>query len=244
MAGNVVRGKCRAHPGPSPRGHNRRAQQRRQDESQGSLLHRINAATLPLRQRIGQGMSGLGQRGQEAKTGKFKLASPLPRKHTIGAADPDPALVAGAGLGAGRPRAQSRAVRFAGGPHRRTGAGPHRRQRHRRQCTGRSQTGRREGGWHLAAARCASRRDPLPIFRKFELPGAELSRLIAIEGPDRPLTRLQSGRAVFILIDDTRRIQRVEIRSTVRPSTATTDRAKDSPSRNETTEAWCLRFLT
>ena len=73
------------------------------------------------------------------------------------------------------------------------------------------------------------------IFRKFELPGAELSRLIAIEGPDLPLTRLQSGRAVFILIDDTRRIQRVEIRSTVRPSTATTDRAKDSPSRNETT---------
>ena len=51
------------------------------------------------------------------------------------------------------------------------------------------------------------------IWRKFELPGAELSRLIAIEGPDRPLTRLQSGKSVFILIDDNRRIQRVEIRS-------------------------------
>jgi cell envelope opacity-associated protein A len=51
------------------------------------------------------------------------------------------------------------------------------------------------------------------IFRKFELPGAELSRLIAIEGPDRPLTRLQSGKSVFILVDDSRRIQRVEIRS-------------------------------
>ena len=51
------------------------------------------------------------------------------------------------------------------------------------------------------------------IWRKFELPGAELSRLIAIEGPDRPLTRLQSGKSVFILVDDNRRIQRVEIRS-------------------------------
>ncbi|MGL4480007.1 MAG: LysM-like peptidoglycan-binding domain-containing protein, partial [Aeromonas veronii] len=28
-----------------------------------------------------------------------------------------------------------------------------------------------------------------------------------------PLTRLQSGRSIFILVDDTRRIQRVEIRS-------------------------------
>ncbi|QYK81535.1 opacity-associated protein A [Aeromonas media] len=51
------------------------------------------------------------------------------------------------------------------------------------------------------------------IWRKFELPGAELSRLIAIEGPDRPLTRLQSGKSVFILVDTSRRIQRVEIRS-------------------------------
>ena len=51
------------------------------------------------------------------------------------------------------------------------------------------------------------------IWRKFELPGAELSRLIAIEGPDRPLTRLQSGKSVFILVDTGRRIQRVEIRS-------------------------------
>ena len=51
------------------------------------------------------------------------------------------------------------------------------------------------------------------IFRKFELPGAELSRLIAIEGPDGPLTRLQSGKSVFILVDTSRRIQRVEVRS-------------------------------
>ena len=71
-------------PDRRPRGHNRRAQQRRQDESQGSLLHRINAATLPLRQRLGQGMSGLGQRNKEPRTSSFKLASPLPRKHTIG----------------------------------------------------------------------------------------------------------------------------------------------------------------
>ncbi|MGL5589699.1 MAG: LysM-like peptidoglycan-binding domain-containing protein, partial [Aeromonas veronii] len=71
-------------PDRRPRGHNRRAQQRRQDESQGSLLHRINAATLSLRQRFGQGMSNLGQRRQDAKAGKFKLSSPLPRKNTIG----------------------------------------------------------------------------------------------------------------------------------------------------------------
>ncbi|MGL6384489.1 hypothetical protein ACSZMU_20615, partial [Aeromonas caviae] len=71
-------------PDRRPRGHNRRAQQRRQDESQGTLLQRINAATLPLRQRLGQGMSGLGQRNKEPKAASFKLASPLPRKHTIG----------------------------------------------------------------------------------------------------------------------------------------------------------------
>ena len=71
-------------PDRRPRGHNRRAQQRRQDESQGTLLHRINAATLPLRQRLGQGLGGLGQRNKEPKAASFKLASPLPRKHTIG----------------------------------------------------------------------------------------------------------------------------------------------------------------
>ena len=148
-------------PDRRPRGHNRRAQQRRQDESQGSLLHRINAATLPLRQRIGQGMSGLGQRGQEAKTGKFKLASPLPRKHTIGlliliplwllvlAWEPTvPAPKAAPSGSLAVPIAvPAQALTVGNGT---TGSAPVR-----------SQTGRREGGWHLAAARRASRRDPL-----------------------------------------------------------------------------------
>ncbi|MGL6348940.1 MAG: LysM-like peptidoglycan-binding domain-containing protein, partial [Aeromonas sp.] len=40
-------------PDRRPRGHNRRTQPRRQDQSQGSLLRRINALTQPLRQRFG-----------------------------------------------------------------------------------------------------------------------------------------------------------------------------------------------
>ncbi|ENY73489.1 LysM-like peptidoglycan-binding domain-containing protein [Aeromonas diversa] len=55
------------------------------------------------------------------------------------------------------------------------------------------------------------------VFRQFQLPGAELSRLVAIEGPDRPLTRLQTGKSVYILLDDTQRIQRVEIRDKGEP---------------------------
>jgi cell envelope opacity-associated protein A len=71
------------------------------------------------------------------------------------------------------------------------------------------------------------------IFRKFELPGAELSRLIAIEGPDRPLTRLQSGKSVFILVDTSRRIQRVEVRSLGQVSYRYDRQGKGSPSRNK-----------
>lgn len=50
------------------------------------------------------------------------------------------------------------------------------------------------------------------VFRNFKLPGAEMSRLVAIEGPDRPLTRLPAGKSVNILLDNQGRIQRVEIR--------------------------------
>ncbi|MBM0510435.1 LysM-like peptidoglycan-binding domain-containing protein [Aeromonas hydrophila] len=200
-------------PDRRPRGHNRRAQQRRQDESQGSLLHRINAATLPLRQRIGQGMSELGQRGQEAKTGKFKLASPLPRKHTIGLLILIPLwlLVLAWEPAAPAPKAApsgSLAVPIAVPAQALTvGNG----------AAGSAPTAAKpveekvDGTWLQHDVQAGE--TLYSIFRKFELPGAELSRLIAIEGPDRPLTRLQSGRAVFILIDDTRRIQRVEIRS-------------------------------
>ncbi|MBL0669188.1 opacity-associated protein A [Aeromonas hydrophila] len=200
-------------PDRRPRGHNRRAQQRRQDESQGSLLHRINAATLPLRQRIGQGMSGLGQRGQEAKTGKFKLASPLPRKHTIGLliliplwllvlawepAVPAPKAAPSGSLAV--PIAvPAQALTVGNGT---AGSAP---------AAAKPVEEKVDGIWLQHDVQAGE--TLYSIFRKFELPGAELSRLIAIEGPDRPLTRLQSGRAVFILIDDTRRIQRVEIRS-------------------------------
>lgn len=166
------------------RGHNRRAQQRRQDESQGTLLQRINAATLPLRQRLGQGMSGLGQRNKEPKAASFKLASPLPRKHTIGLLVLIPLwlLVLALTVGnAGEPQAAKPVEEKV------------------------------DGTWLQHDVQAGE--TLYSIFRKFELPGAELSRLIAIEGPDRPLTRLQSGKSVFILVDTSRRIQRVEVRS-------------------------------
>ena len=177
------------------------------------MLHRINAATLPLRQRIGQGMSGLGQRGQEAKTGKFKLASPLPRKHTIGLliliplwllvlawepAAPSPKAAPSGSLAV--PIAvPAQALTVGNGA---AGSAP---------AAAKPVEEKVDGTWLQHDVQAGE--TLYSIFRKFELPGAELSRLIAIEGPDRPLTRLQSGRAVFILIDDTRRIQRVEIRS-------------------------------
>ncbi len=200
-------------PDRRPRGHNRRAQQRRQDESQGSLLHRINAATLPLRQRIGQGMSGLGQRGQEPRTDKFKLASPLTRKHTIGlliliplwllvlAWEPAPTEPKAAPSGSLTvPIAvPAQALTVGNGA---SGNAP---------AAAKPVEEKVNGTWLQHDVQAGE--TLYSIFRKFELPGAELSRLIAIEGPDRPLTRLQSGRAIFILVDDTRRIQRVEIRS-------------------------------
>ncbi|MFQ2719180.1 LysM-like peptidoglycan-binding domain-containing protein [Aeromonas caviae] len=197
-------------PDRRPRGHNRRAQQRRQDESQGTLLQRINAATLPLRQRLGQGMSGLGQRNKEPKAASFKLASPLPRKHTIGllvliplwllvlAWEPAPAAPTTAPSGSlAVPLAvpaQALTVGNAGEPQ---AAKPVEEQV--------------DGTWLQHDVQAGE--TLYSIFRKFELPGAELSRLIAIEGPDRPLTRLQSGKSVFILVDTSRRIQRVEVRS-------------------------------
>ncbi|MCW0506469.1 LysM-like peptidoglycan-binding domain-containing protein [Aeromonas piscicola] len=196
-------------PDRRPRGHNRRAQQRRQDESQGSLLHRINAATLPLRQRIGQGMRGLGQRGQEAKAGKFKLTSPLPRKHTIGllvlvpiwllllAWEPAPAAPKVAPSGSLEVPLAVPAQALTAGNGSSAAAKP--------------VEEKVNGTWLQHDVQAGE--TLYSIWRKFELPGAELSRLIAIEGPDRPLTRLQSGKSVFILIDDNRRIQRVEIRS-------------------------------
>ncbi|HDZ8839729.1 TPA: opacity-associated protein A [Aeromonas veronii] len=200
-------------PDRRPRGHNRRAQQRRQDESQGSLLHRINAATLSLRQRFGQGMSNLGQCRQDAKAGKFKLSSPLPRKNTIGlliliplwllvlAWEPAPSAPKAAPSGSLEVPlavpAQALTVGNAAAGSASAAAKP--------------VEEKVNGTWLQHDVQAGE--TLYSIWRKFELPGAELSRLIAIEGPDRPLTRLQSGRSIFILVDDTRRIQRVEIRS-------------------------------
>ncbi|MGY4108122.1 LysM-like peptidoglycan-binding domain-containing protein [Aeromonas encheleia] len=200
-------------PDRRPRGHNRRAQQRRQDESQGSLLHRINAATLPLRQRLGQGMSGFGQRNKDTQKGSFKLTSPLPRKNTIGllvlvpiwllllAWEPAPSAPRVAPSGSlAVPLAvptQALTVGSAASGGAVQAAKP--------------VEEKVNGSWLQHDVQAGE--TLYSIFRKFELPGAELSRLIAIEGPDRPLTRLQSGKSVFILVDDSRRIQRVEIRS-------------------------------
>ncbi len=197
-------------PDRRPRGHNRRAQLRRQDESQGSLLHRINAVTLSLRQRFGQGMSSLGQRRQDAKAGKFKLSSPLPRKNTIGlliliplwllvlAWEPAPTAPQAAPSGSlDVPLAVPAQALTAG---------------HATSAAAKPVVEEKVNGTWLQHEVQAGE-TLYSIWRKFELPGAELSRLIAIEGPDRPLTRLQSGRAIFILVDDSRRIQRVEIRS-------------------------------
>lgn len=197
-------------PDRRPRGHNRRAQQRRQDESQGTLLQRINAATLPLRQRLGQGMSGLGQRNKEPKAASFKLASPLPRKHTIGllvliplwllvlAWEPAPAAPTTAPSGSlAVPLAVPAQALTIGNAGELQAAKP--------------VEEKVDGTWLQHNVQAGE--TLYSIFRKFELPGAELSRLIAIEGPDRPLTRLQSGKSVFILVDTSRRIQRVEVRS-------------------------------
>lgn len=197
-------------PDRRPRGHNRRAQQRRQDESQGSLLHRINAVTLSLRQRFGQGMSNLGQRRQDAKAGKFKLSSPLPRKNTIGllilvplwllvlAWEPAPTAPQAAPSGSLDVPLAVPAQALTAGNATSAAAKPVVEEKV-------------NGTWLQHEVQAGE--TLYSIWRKFELPGAELSRLIAIEGPDRPLTRLQSGRAIFILVDDSRRIQRVEIRS-------------------------------
>ncbi|PKQ71325.1 opacity-associated protein A [Aeromonas sobria] len=197
-------------PDRRPRGHNRRAQLRRQDESQGSLLHRINAVTLSLRQRFGQGMSSLGQRRQDAKAGKFKLSSPLPRKNTIGlliliplwllvlAWEPAPTAPQAAPSGSLDVPLAVPAQALTAGNATSAAAKPVVEEKV-------------NGIWLQHEVKAGE--TLYSIWRKFELPGAELSRLIAIEGPDRPLTRLQSGRAIFILVDDTRRIQRVEIRS-------------------------------
>lgn len=200
-------------PDRRPRGHNRRAQLRRQDESQGSLLHRLSAATLPLRQRLGQGMSGLGQRSKEAKSGSFKLTSPLPRKNTIGLLvlvpiwlllliwEPTPSAprVAPSGSLAVPLAVPTQALTVGSAA---TGGAVQ---------AAKPVEEKVDGTWLQHDVQAGE--TLYSIFRKFELPGAELSRLIAIEGPDRPLTRLQSGKSVFILVDNSRRIQRVEIRS-------------------------------
>jgi len=158
-------------------------------------------------------MSNLGQRRQDAKAGKFKLSSPLPRKNTIGlliliplwllvlAWEPAPSAPKAAPSGSLEvPLAvPAQALTVGSGA---AGSTP---------AAAKPVEEKVNGTWLQHDVQAGE--TLYSIWRKFELPGAELSRLIAIEGPDRPLTRLQSGRSIFILVDDTRRIQRVEIRS-------------------------------
>ncbi len=155
-------------------------------------------------------MSGLGQRNKEPKAASFKLASPLPRKHTIGllvliplwllvlAWEPAPAAPTTAPSGSLAVPLAVPAQALPVGP---AGAPP----------AAKPAEEKVDGTWLQHDVQAGE--TLYSIFRKFELPGAELSRLIAIEGPDRPLTRLQSGKSVFILVDTSRRIQRVEVRS-------------------------------
>jgi cell envelope opacity-associated protein A len=155
-------------------------------------------------------MSGLGQRNKEPKAASFKLASPLPRKHTIGllvliplwllvlAWEPAPAAPTTAPSGSlAVPLAVPAQALTIGNAGELQAAKP--------------VEEKVDGTWLQHDVQAGE--TLYSIFRKFELPGAELSRLIAIEGPDRPLTRLQSGKSVFILVDTSRRIQRVEVRS-------------------------------
>jgi len=164
-----------------------------------------------LRQRFGKKEQQPAPRSQSANTGKFKLSSPLPRKNTIGllilvplwllvlAWEPAPSAPKAAPSGSlDVPLAvPAQALTVGNGT-----AG---------SATTKPIEEKVNGTWLQHDVQAGE--TLYSIWRKFELPGAELSRLIAIEGPDRPLTRLQSGRAVFILVDETRRIQRVEIRS-------------------------------
>lgn len=198
-------------PDRRPRGHNRRAQRHR-DESQGSLLERINAATLPLRQQLGQTLARLKNREApkaRASEGR-KWQSPLPRKHGIAlliliplwlillAWEPAPSAPQAAPSG-------SLSVPIAL---------PAQSQGDLRQpetaAVAAPEPEPVNGKW--LSHKVAAGETLFSLFRQFELPGVELSRLIAIEGPDRPLTRMQTGKSVNILVGDDRRIQRVEIR--------------------------------
>jgi uncharacterized protein len=198
-------------PDRRPRGHNRRAQ-RHKDESQGSLLERINAASLPLRQQLGQTLGQLRNRdASRPKTDQGrKWQTPLPRKHCIALLILVPVWLI---LLAWEP-APSAPQAAPSGVLSVPVAIPVQAQNELRQPQNQAKVAVEpepvNGKW--LRHKVAAGETLFSLFRQFQLPGVELSRLIAIEGPDRPLTRMQTGKSLNILVGDDQRIQRVEIR--------------------------------
>jgi uncharacterized protein len=198
-------------PDRRPRGHNRRAQ-RHKDESQGSLLERINAASLPLRQQLGQTLGQLRNRdASRPKTDQGrKWQTPLPRKHCIALLILVPVWLI---LLAWEP-APSAPQAAPSGVLSVPVAIPVQAQNALRQPQNQAKVAVEpepvNGKW--LRHKVAAGETLFSLFRQFQLPGVELSRLIAIEGPDRPLTRMQTGKSLNILVGDDQRIQRVEIR--------------------------------
>lgn len=198
-------------PDRRTRGNHRRAQARRHDHTQNALLERIQAAVVAVRQRLSQRLHISSGEPQEAWFAKIQQRNPLPSLHTKGLllllplwlllliwqpVSPVPKAAPSGSLTvpiSDMDRANSEPSPSASNTQTPAPTEP---------VNGNWLEHEIQNGETLYA-----------IFRKFELPGSELSRLIAIEGPDRPLTRLQAGRALFILVDDKRQIQRVEIRS-------------------------------
>lgn len=198
-------------PDRRPRGHNRRTQ-RHKDESQGSLLERINAASLPLRQQLGQTLGQLKNREAiRLKTGEGrKWQTLLPRKHGIALLLLVPVWLI---LLAWKP-APSAPQAAPSGVLSVPVAIPVQTQNEQRQPHNQAKAAVEpepvSGKWLQHKVEAGE--TLFSLFRQFQLPGVELSRLIAIEGPDRPLTRMQTGKSLNILVGDDQRIQRVEIR--------------------------------
>ncbi|MDO2949229.1 LysM-like peptidoglycan-binding domain-containing protein [Aeromonas simiae] len=204
-------------PDRRPRGQHRRARQGRRAPAEGSLLQRIQIMMKDWRQARQERAAGAAKpsasRSSANARGNWLDKSPLPRRHTLGllillplwlillAWQPSDELPATAAAPSGSlevPLAMPvQAARTSDGQ-------PQKPVKPVEQLP---------AGWQWLDHEIGGGETLFAVFRKYQLPGAELSRLVAIEGPDRPLTRLQSGKTVNILLDNNRRIQRVEIRS-------------------------------
>lgn len=199
-------------PDRRPRGHNRRARQGRRAPTEGSLLQRIQSMTqrwrAPRQTPPASPPAGLW-RGRLSLLG----GSPLPRRHTLVLALLLPIwLIAIAWQPSDELQTQvsapsgSLAVPIAVPVEAaQTENGQAVKPKPKPQET-------LPPGWNWLTHEIDTGDTLFSLFRKFQLPGVELSRLVAIEGPDRPLTRLPAGKTLGILLNADRRIQRVEIR--------------------------------